>query len=357
MPSVFAMVIHRSAVAACAALLITGLALPAQAKQTGAPFIGWRQTNTASFDEFRGLAAVSASVAWVSGESGTILRTTDGGTSWQNVSFPEGAGRAFRDIEAFDADHAVVLSIGLGKRSTIYATSDGGATWHNTFTNRNGNAFYDCMAFSNDGTGLAMSDPVNGRFRLVISHDWGLSWRLLIPQQMPPALDGEFAFAASGTCLVSGPSHQFWMASGGTAHPRVFHTWDAGNTWTVSSTPLRGGPTAGIYSIDFRNGRDGVAVGGDFADPTDGSAAAGVTADGGQSYTLSSPQVYGYRSGVAYVTAKLVVAVGPTGSDVSRSGGARWHHFDNDRYDSIDCAADGACWGSGTEGRVSVLLR
>jgi photosystem II stability/assembly factor-like uncharacterized protein len=354
MPSVRVMVTRRFAAAACAALVVTGLALPAHASQSAtAPDIGWRTVNTTSFDEFRGLAAVSAQVAWVSGEHGTVLRTTDGGVSWQDLSFPDGAGRALRDIEATGADHAVVLSIGKGKRSAIWSTWDGGSSWQRVFTNHNGAAFYDCMAFSSDGTGLAMSDPVNGHFRFVISKDWGSSWQLMVPRYIPKSL-GEFGFAASGTCLVAGPDHQYWLASGG-LHPRVYHSFNAGLTWTAAPTPIRPGATAGIYSIAFRNQARGVAVGGDFADPTNGADAAATTVDGGDTWTLSTQQVYGYRSGVAFVTAKLVVAVGPTGSDVSRSAGARWHHFDDARYDSIECASDGACWGSGTSGAVAVL--
>jgi photosystem II stability/assembly factor-like uncharacterized protein len=359
------MTIPRTLVAACAAVLVSGLTLSTQAHATppghapgsapaGAPIIGWRPTSTGSLDEFRGLAAVSRKVAWVSGETGTVLRTTDHGGIWQNLSFPDAAGRALRDIEAFGPRHAVVMSIGTGKRSAIWSTGDGGQSWRRVFTNHNGSAFYDCMAFSADGTGLAVSDPVNGHFRFVISHDRGWSWDLLVPRYIPRSL-GEFAFAASGTCLVAGPQHQYWLASGG-EHPRVYHTLNAGLTWHARPTPIRAGPTAGIYSLAFRGAARGVAVGGDFADPTNGSAAAATTSDGGVSWQLSHPGVFGYRSGVAFVNSKLVVAVGPTGSDVSRSRGARWHHFDDARYDSIACTHDGACWGSGTDGRVSFLI-
>ena len=367
-PSVVGMVVRRSAVAACAAaFLLAGLALPAQAQATRsgavpasaptahpASAFSWHVLQTNSTEQFRGLAAVNAKVAWVSGESGTVLRTTNGGTNWRDVSPPAAAGLALRDIEAFDGQHAVTLSIGKGKHSGVFATNDGGVTWTRTFTNHNSTAFYDCMAFSNDGTGLAVSDPVNGHFRLAASYDRGLSWRLLIPRHIPKSLAGEFGFAASGTCLISGPAHQFWIASGGN-HPRVYHTFNAGLTWTVAGTPIRGGATAGIYSIDFHGPDHGVAMGGDFADPTNRVAAAGTSLDGGTTWSLSSRQVFGYRSGVAFNTGKIVIAVGPTGSDVSRDGGVTWTNFDDQWYDGVECAADGTCWASGTDGRVAVL--
>jgi photosystem II stability/assembly factor-like uncharacterized protein len=362
------MVIRRSAAAACAALLLAGLSLPAQAQspqgvstprgahpavQSKTSF-SWRVRRTGSSEEFRGLAAVSRKVAWVSGEAGTVLRTTDGGATWKNVSPPTAAGHALRDIEAFNARHAVALGIGHFKHSGIWVTNDGGRTWDRTFTNRVHKAFFDCMAFSSDGTGLAMSDPVNHHFRLVITHNRGQTWSKLRVQRMPKALPVEFGFAASGTCIVAGPGHQFWMASGGNV-PRVFHTFNAGKTWTVVKSGMRGGATAGIYSIAFHGAQHGVAVGGDFEHPTNRHAAAATSDDGGKVWTLSRHQVFGYRSGVAYVTAQDVVAVGPTGSDVSRNGGRTWTHFDDASLDGVECASDGACWGSGSNGLVTIL--
>ena len=75
----------------------------------------WVVTPTGTTAHFRGLSAVSAKVAWVSGYTptdGVVLRTTDGGTSWQSVGPPAAAGLQFRDIQAFDKDHAVIVSIG-----------------------------------------------------------------------------------------------------------------------------------------------------------------------------------------------------------------------------------------------------
>ncbi|MGH3448490.1 MAG: oxidoreductase, partial [Nocardioidaceae bacterium] len=226
------------------------------------------------------------------------------------------------------------------------------------FRNTNPDAFYDCMAFSRDGTGLAMSDPVDGYFRLARTTDFGQSWEVLPTTGMPPARDNEFGFAASGTCVISGPGHVFRIATGGT-QPRIFRTWDAGNHWSVHNAPVRGGDTAGIYSIAFRWLLQGVIVGGDFNDETNGADAAASTRSGGWHWQLSREQVGGYRSGVEFVphTLGTVVAVGPTGSDVSYDGGRTWTGFDTDWYDGVQCARDGACWASGTDGRVAKLQR
>ena len=120
--------------------------VPAQA--TAGRRTEWELTPTGSTAQFRGLAAVSKDVAWVGGTGGTVLRTVDGGKNWQNVS-PAGAETLqFRDVEAFDAQRAVVLAIGTGEDSRVYRTVDGGKTWTETFRNTDPNAFYDCFAFT-----------------------------------------------------------------------------------------------------------------------------------------------------------------------------------------------------------------
>ena len=105
----------------------------------------------------------------------------------------------------------MILSIGTGTDSRIYVTSDGGASWDLTFQNDDPNAFYDCMAFFDRKNGLALSDPVDGEFRILATNDGGQSWDV-VDADMPPALPGEFAFAASGQCLVAFGGRHAWFA-------------------------------------------------------------------------------------------------------------------------------------------------
>jgi photosystem II stability/assembly factor-like uncharacterized protein len=321
--------------------------------------LSWHITPTGSNEEFRGLAAVNRRVAWVSGEKGSVLRTTDRGRRWKDVSPPAAKGLALRDIEAWSSRRAVALSIGPGDQSRIYSTSDGGTIWKQRFRNPLPSGFFDCMAFSPGGRGLALSDPVNGYFRLAVSHNFGKSWHVQSTAGMPRAENGEFAFAASGTCIVAISHDSFAFVTGGVDTPRVFTTRDAGRTWSAVGTPLRGGPTAGIYSADFQNLSRGVIVGGDFMAPHNGSAASGYLDKSGGTWKLSPRPVHGYRSGVSFVSrsGRLVLAVGPTGSDVSGDRGRTWTRFDGRSFDAVECAHDRACWASGTDGRVGRLVR
>ncbi len=337
-------------------MCVVALALPATASADGRP-LRWKPVPTGSDQQYRGLDAVDKRVAWVGGSAGEVLRTTDGGRSWKDVSPPGSEGLLFRDVEAHSAYRASVLSIGEGDASRIYTTFDGGRTWKTAFVNDDPAAFYDCMDFFADGRrGLAMSDPVNGKFRIAATDDWGHSWHVLPDAGMPEAVAGEFGFAASGTCLVTSGARDAWFGSGGGAS-RVFHSRDGGLHWTAVAAPIPAADAGGVFSLAFRNPREGVIVGGDFTAPDNGVDASGFTRDGGATWT-GGGDLSGYRSGVDWVTFShaTLIAVGPTGSDISFDGGRSWKAFDDGNYDAVDCVPF-TCWASGPSGSVAVLDR
>ena len=318
----------------------------------------WHDTPTGSTASLRGLSAVSANVVWASGSAGTVLRTLNRGATWQSVGPPGTSTLQFRDIEAFGPNRALILSIGNGTDSRIYRTTDGGATWTLVFQNNDPNAFYDCMTFFNKKVGLAVSDPPDGlKFRIIKTTDGGLTWSVVDPSGMPPALPGEFAFAASGQCITSNHGRSAWLGSGGSAQARVFTSRNRGRTWTVSPTPLNSGPTTGINALAFRSQQHGLAVGGDFALPATSPNNFAATRNGGGSWSLLTGAPAEYRSGVTWVNGNTAIAVGLTGSDVTRNKGRTWTRFDNGSLHTVDCANPNACWASGANGRVAYLTR
>ncbi len=319
--------------------------------------LGWQLVDTGSMTHFRGLSVVSRTVVWLGGYNGVVLRTVDGGRSWLDASPAGASSLQFRDIEAFDATHAVAMAAGSGTDSRLYATADGGRSWRLAYENSNSQAFFDCMSFVDRQHGLVLSDPVDGKFRILATHDGGRTWTVLPNAGMPPALQGEAGFAASGECLTTW-GRDAWFGSGGSSTARIYHSRDGGLNWSVRATPLAAGSTAGVFGLAFRTPLFGVAVGGDFANPTAASAVAAVS-DFGLPWTLSVTQPSGYRSGVSWVPGTLatVLAVGLTGSDVSYDGGWHWSTFDTGQFDTVSCARDGSCWASGDLGRVARLRR
>lgn len=316
----------------------------------------WQPQNIKTDADFRGLCAVSARVAWVSGTKGMYGRTTDGGQTWSIGTVPGAAKLDFRDVEAFGETTAYLLSAGPGEGSRIYKTTDGGQTWTLQFQNADPDAFYDALAFWDEQNGIALSDPVKGQFPLIVTEDGGAHWKRLAPANLPPALPNEGAFAASGTCLVTHGKSDVWFCTGGAKTARVFHSEDRGQHWTVSPTPLLAGTeSAGIFSLAFRDRNHGLIVGGDYRKPNDPGATAALTRDGGKTWTVLD-RALPYRSGAAWAKDRWVV-VGTSGSNVSLDDGASWKALDDKNYNSVAFTATGEGWAAGPGGRIAKFAR
>ncbi|MGH8793146.1 MAG: WD40/YVTN/BNR-like repeat-containing protein [Stackebrandtia sp.] len=338
-----------------ASIALVGMSGSSQAEPAAESMpLAWKLTDTGVDNQFRGLSPVDSRIAWAAGAGGVVLRTDDGGGSWQDVSPADAEGLEFRDIEAFDAKRAVALTIGEGEDSRVFVTEDGGATWHNSFVNEEAEAFYDCMAFFDEQHGIAMSDPVDGRIRFILTDDGGHSWQILPHEQSPEAVEGEFGFAASGQCLVAADANNAFQVTGGGA-ARLLHTPDRGQTWTAYDTPMAAGESAGIYAADFRDARHGILVGGDYTTPDSAVDALAYTTRGPAETTLSKRPSGHYRSGVSFLAGPIAIAVGPTGSDVTLDGGRTWRGFDDGPFDAVECTSGFSCWASGPDGRIAVL--
>ncbi len=323
-----------------------------------APTLSWRLLDTpTSTARLRGLSPVSAKVVWASGSEGTVLRSTDGGRTVQSIG-PAGTGDLqFRSLYASSARHAVAVSIGdTPDAFRAYVTDNGGRTWTKSLQNTDPAAFYDCMTFTSKRVGYVLSDPVDGKFRVIRTTDGGHSWTTMPSAGMPAALAGEFAFAASGTCIQSNDRGDLFIASGGVDPARIFKSTNGGRSWSVLSSPVAGAAAGGVFSLSFGHGGGGVAVGGDYTAPTASVSNAAWTRDNGRTWHAGTG-LRGYRSGSTWLTRGPggVLAVGPTGSDVSWDGGRTYAGFDDGSYDAVECASDGACFASGEEGRLARL--
>jgi photosystem II stability/assembly factor-like uncharacterized protein len=324
---------------------------------------------TFTSESLRGVSAVSRQIAWASGTHGTYLRTTDGHT-WVPDQVPGAASLDFRAVVAFSADEAFLMSAGPGDQSRIYHTADRGRHWQLQFTNTNPKGFFDSMVFWDPTHGIVLGDPIPDenskdkdkdtdklKFELLMTND-GQTWTHIPPSQLPPAIEGEGAFAASNTCVaiipnsvipseardpgvanasraadpsaapptqpgksgkaaaheadpiitmdprfireLPAPDPNIWFATGGRA-ARVFHSPDRGHTWQVFDTPILHGPeSAGIFSIAFRDPLHGVVAGGDYKHPDQDGPNLAFTNDAGKTWTLSEIHPLAYFSAAAY---------------------------------------------------------
>ena len=293
-------------------------------------------------ENLRGVSVVSQTVAWASGTHGSYLRTTDG-RIWIPDYVPGAEALDFRGVVAFSAVEAFLMSSGPGDQSRIYHTDDAGRHWQLQFTNTNPKGFFDSMIFWDRTHGIVLGDPIPDetgalKFELLTTDD-GKTWTPIPPGQLPLALEGEGAFAASNSCIAilktpgiqnpvvpgeaRGPGYtgnqqtfesaaptaeagassfdpNIWFATGGKV-ARVFHSPDRGHTWEVFETPITHGPeSAGIFSIAFRDATHGVIAGGDYKLPEQDGPNLAFTDDGGKTWTLSKIFPQSYYSAVAY---------------------------------------------------------
>jgi photosystem II stability/assembly factor-like uncharacterized protein len=303
----------------------------------------------------RGVSAASERVAWASGSGSTVLRTIDGGLTWQKLTVTSET-LDFRDVDAIDAQTAYILSAGNGPASRIYKTTDAGKTWAMQFKSDDAKVFLDAMSFWDADRGIVFGDSVNGQLYIMTTVDGGRVWSRVPVANLPPALENEGAFAASGTNIALFGKSDAWIGTGGASKSRVLRTSDGGRSWQVADTPFASGQSAGIFSITFRDAKHGVIAGGDYRKEPEAVDNLAVTNDGGITWTLAKG-LSGFRSVVAYVPGtKTLVALGPSGGDYSTDDGRTWTTITGPGFDTLSFVSRKSIgWGTGANGAIGRL--
>lgn len=303
------------------------------------------------------VSVVDARVVWISGHDATVVRTTDGGRSWQ-LRPVTGAPDSlqFRDIHALDANTAWILAAGPGDMSRIYRTTDGGASWTLQWTNPEPAGFFDCFDFWDANRGIAYGDAVAGELRVLLTDDGGRTWRFVTPSALPAAQAGEGGFAASGLCVDVAPGGHAWIAAGNAPRARVFRTNDYGATWTSADVPVVAGAASGLTAISMADDRRGFAFGGNLAVTDRRTDNVIVTTDGGRTWLLLAPVSFDgaiYGGLVDRASANVLYIVGPGGFAVSRDAGSSWTTIDDRPWWGLGSADPTATWIAGPDGRIA----
>lgn len=325
--------------------------------------------NSGTTASLRGIDAVNEQVAWASGSGGTVLLTTNGGTSWKHCAVPPGGEKLdFRGVQALDAKTALVMASGTGPLSAVYKTTDGCATWKPVFANPDKDGFFDALRRVSQRSFYLLGDPVGGHFALFFSNDDGESWQRFDEERdVPQVPKGVSAFAASNsslTTLAAGDGVGLFVGTSASAQgpplvsvnrltcdyrPHVPVTCET--RWIATPVPLAsGGSGAGVFSVGGRvralkasfserkalmsrgmavgqeiDTAAVVAVGGDYTRPAETAGTAAFSRDGGATWKAAASLPHGYRSAVAYAPlAGFWLAVGPNGMDMSRDDGENW---------------------------------
>ena len=180
--------------------------------------------------------------------------------------------------------------------------------------------------------------------------------RRIPPDLLPPALEGEGGFAASGSCVDTGEPGRAWIVTGNGPEARLLRTGDGGESWSAGPLPLAEGVGRGATTVGFRPDGLGFALGGDL-DPEGAGGRVALSADRGATWSVVGDLVLdGAVYGAAWVPDRdpaTVVAVGPGGLDFSVDGGMRWFSADTAAYWAVGFSSPDRGWAVGPGGRVT----
>jgi photosystem II stability/assembly factor-like uncharacterized protein len=270
---------------------------------------------------------VNSTTAFVGGNFGRVLKTTDGGESWQKITLPDSTADDYnRSIHFFDPNLGFVLS-NNNKTSRIYKTTDGGSTWTNLIIITGYNMY--ALDFSGPTTGIAVGTGNS----LYYTTD-GATWN----KAPVPTLGGinysrsdqySVKFISPTTAISCG-----WGSTSVGLEPSIFlKTTDAGKTWSYLNQVTQNRTYVNFQSLYFKDSMNGIAVGG----ATYPGTVICRTTDGGVNW-IPLPSVAGFGAAVVMGIDNKVI-VGGAGIIQTTDFGDSWTVLNKDpqeNYGSIN---------------------
>ncbi len=304
----------------------------------------------------RGLSVVNDKIIWASGSNGTVIKSIDGGNTWQWLIVKDFEKRDFRDIEAFDSNTAIIMAV--AEPGLILKTKDGGKNWHKVFEDSTKGMFLDAMCFADEETGMVIGDPINNKPFIAMTIDQGETWIDPVrgdTSKLPTLFLNEAFFASSGTNIFIKRNDNNRLiggfASGGMSS-RFFT-----NKENFIIPMIQGKESTGANSVAINNNNEMIIVGGDFANDKDTAGNCVLSNDFGKTFIKSQIPPHGYRSCVIYINEKQLVTCGTSGIDISNDGGLNWKLISTESFHVVQKAKKGnAVFLAGNNGRIAKLV-
>jgi photosystem II stability/assembly factor-like uncharacterized protein len=297
----------------------------------------------------RGLSVVNDKTAWISGSNGYIAITNSGGKKWDWQQIRGYENSEFRDIEAFSDKEALIMS--SGTPSIVLKTIDGGKSWQEKYRKTDSLYFFDAMDFADAKHGYILGDPIKNKFLLMETKDGGETWTEM--KNAPDALPGEAAFAASGTCLrVS--NGLIYIVTGGTQSRMLVLSTAPSVNWRGTLLPFaHTKPSQGAFSMASDKTTQ-VFMGGDYADDKRTDSVAYYC----NTNKILTPQKNpaGFQSCVEYINDGVFLSTGTPGSNITTDGGKTWKQIDANSFNVCRKAKRGKLvLLAGNGGKIAIL--
>ena len=304
----------------------------------------------------RGLSVVNDNVVWVSGSNGTVGKSTNGGKNWKWMKVNGFEKTDFRDIEAFDANTAVIM--GISEPAYILKTIDGGNSWKVVFENKGKGMFLDAMDFANNQQGIVIGDPINGKIFLAKTNNSGNTWEEVPADHNKMKIDsGEAFFAASGSNIKLYANGNYYIVSGG-LKSSLFTNSSSARLPIVQGKESTGANAIDIFDngIPRKPGQRMIVVGGDFSADSIAKDNCFYSNNGGKTWHAPETPPHGYRSGVEFLSKKDIVSCGLNGVDYSSDGGKNWTLISREGFHVCRIARVGtAVYLAGSNGKIARL--
>ena len=175
-----------------------------------------RQSPLPAARNLTGVAWATSTHGFASGESETLVETSDGGGTWHKVNLGIAPSDPFYNVYCRDADNCFVIGNGTGNGPDHWRTTNGGVTWQQITNFPNGGSWRQ-IDFVSASVGFMGSNGATAR-----TIDSGATWTLMSGFPDCPVIYGmDFRDAQVG--LAGGN-----RVSGKDAGPGIFKTTDAG---------------------------------------------------------------------------------------------------------------------------------
>lgn len=196
----------------------------------------WTEQVSGVTTDLKSVSVVDGLTAWICGYSGVVLRTTNSGVNWVNVS-GNGIPNNVQLINIFGINQNSALTAGYISTTTyVYRTSNGGANWTQVFTQPNG--FINAIWMTSNTNGIIQGDPAGSRWTLFKTTNGGANWDsagMYLPQA---------GSEAGWNNSLWYRDNKYWF---GTNSSKIYFSSNNGLNWVSKSTA----PEVNGYSICF----------------------------------------------------------------------------------------------------------
>ena len=304
--------------------------------------------DTTKKSSLRGLSVVNNTTVWLSGSNGTVGLSTDAGKTFSWITVDGYKKTDFRDIEAFDAETAIIM--GIDTPAVILKTTNGGKTWKKVFEDKRPGMFLDALEFWNEMSGIVVGDPIDGKLFIARTFDGGETWRGLPQKNYPIVEKGEAMFASSGTNVTKLNKQEAVIVTGG-KKSNIFIRDAKINLPIIQGEDFTGANSVAVYKNKI------IVVGGDFSKDTLRKNNCVLTLDKGNTFIAPATPPFGYRSCVVFLSKNKLIACGTSGVDVSEDGGINWRNISKESFHVVQKAKKGtSVFLAGGKGRVAMLV-